>query len=79
MAWQKDLDADWNVAVEVSKNATTDYQVDAISGATITSNGVTAMLQFWLGEYGFGPYLKQISASPPKTSTDVESDPGESA
>ena len=76
---KKIFDADWNVEVEVSKTATTDYQVDAISGATITSNGVTAMLQFWLGEYGFGPYLKRISASAPKTSTDVDSDPGESA
>ncbi|MEO2036388.1 MAG: Na(+)-translocating NADH-quinone reductase subunit C [Planctomycetaceae bacterium] len=56
-------DSDWNVRVEVSKLATTDYQVDALSGATITSNGVTSMLQFWLGEHGFGPYLKSISGS----------------
>jgi len=56
-------DADWNVQVEVSKAASTDYQVDALSGATITSNGVTGMLQFWLGEHGFGPYLKSVSES----------------
>jgi len=53
-------DGDWNVQIEVSKSATTDYQVDALSGATITSNGVTSMLQFWLGEQGFGPYLKSV-------------------
>ncbi len=57
-------DADWNVLVEVSKSATTDYQVDALSGATITSNGVTSMLQFWLGEHGFGPYLKSVIGTP---------------
>lgn len=35
------------------------YQVDGLSGATITSNGVTNMIKFWLGEDGFGPYLKK--------------------
>jgi Na+-transporting NADH:ubiquinone oxidoreductase subunit C len=38
------------------------YQVDALSGATITSNGVTRMLHFWLGENGFGPYLAKARA-----------------
>ncbi len=38
------------------------YQVDALSGATITSNGVTRMLHFWLGENGFGPYLAKLRA-----------------
>jgi len=33
------------------------HHVDALSGATITSNGVTRMLNFWLGENGFGPFL----------------------
>jgi Na+-transporting NADH:ubiquinone oxidoreductase subunit C len=33
------------------------YEVDGLSGATITSRGVTAMLDFWLGDEGFGPYL----------------------
>jgi Na+-transporting NADH:ubiquinone oxidoreductase subunit C len=67
-------DADWNVQVEVSKTATTDYQVDAISGATITSNGVTSMLQFWLGENGFGPYLKSVSGMLPGPKNDISAD-----
>ena len=33
------------------------HQVDGLSGATLTSNGVTKLLQRWLGEDGFGPYL----------------------
>ena len=37
------------------------YHVDALTGATMTSNGVTAMIQFWLGEYGYGPFLKRLS------------------
>jgi Na+-transporting NADH:ubiquinone oxidoreductase subunit C len=33
------------------------HQVDGLSGATLTSNGVTNMLRFWLGENGFATYL----------------------
>lgn len=36
------------------------YRVDALSGATITSNGVTRMIRFWLGDAGFGPYLANV-------------------
>lgn len=36
------------------------YKVDGLSGATITSRGVTNMLHFWLGPDGFGPYLEQL-------------------
>ncbi len=36
------------------------HHVDGLSGATITSNGVTNMLQFWLGEQGLGPYLASL-------------------
>ena len=38
------------------------YQVDGLSGATLTSNGVTNMLRFWMGEQGFGPYLDKKRA-----------------
>lgn len=36
------------------------YEVDGLTGATITSNGVTAMLEFWLGEAGFEGYLRNF-------------------
>lgn len=36
------------------------YLVDGISGASLTSNGVTNLMQFWLGELGFGPYLANL-------------------
>lgn len=36
------------------------YQVDGLAGATLTSRGVTNLLQFWLGENGFKPYLDRI-------------------
>jgi Na+-transporting NADH:ubiquinone oxidoreductase subunit C len=36
------------------------HKVDGLSGSTLTSNGVTRMLQFWLGERGFGPFLARL-------------------
>jgi Na+-transporting NADH:ubiquinone oxidoreductase subunit C len=33
------------------------YRVDGLSGATLTSNGVTHLLRFWLGDEAFGPWL----------------------
>ena len=38
------------------------HSVDGLSGATITSRGVTTLLQFWLGPEGFGPYLTRLRA-----------------
>jgi Na+-transporting NADH:ubiquinone oxidoreductase subunit C len=38
------------------------YQVDGLSGATLTSRGVTNMLRFWLGENGFGPFIENYRA-----------------
>jgi len=37
------------------------HHVDGLSGATMTSNGVTALVQFWLSDDGYGPYLKRFS------------------
>ena len=38
------------------------HDVDALTGATITSNGVSNMIEFWLGADGYGPFLKKIVA-----------------
>ena len=36
------------------------YEVDGLSGATLTSRGVTNLIHFWLGENGFGTYLEKL-------------------
>lgn len=36
------------------------HEVDGLSGATLTSNGVTNLVRFWVGDNGFGPYLKRL-------------------
>jgi len=49
------------LAIEVVKGqAQTDAQVDAITGATRTSDGVSALVRFWLGPLGYGPFLKRL-------------------
>jgi len=34
--------------------------VDGMSGATVTSNAVTRLTQFWLGTDGYGPFLRKV-------------------
>ncbi|UMX56731.1 FMN-binding protein [Escherichia coli] len=36
------------------------HAVDSLSGATLTSNGVQHSFDFWMGELGFGPFLKKV-------------------
>jgi Na+-transporting NADH:ubiquinone oxidoreductase subunit C len=36
------------------------YQVDGLAGATLTANGVTHMVQYWLGDHGFKTFLKRL-------------------
>lgn len=38
------------------------HAVDALSGATLTSNGVTRTLQFWFGEEGYAPFIAKYRA-----------------
>ena len=39
------------------------YQVDGVSGATLTMNGVNNLMSFWFGEHGFGPFLKRYKGT----------------
>jgi len=38
------------------------HMIDGLSGATLTGNGVTGLVQYWTGPHGFGPYLKTFRA-----------------
>ena len=41
-------------------NPQAQHQVDALSGATLTGNGVQNLMEYWLGEEGFAPYLTKL-------------------
>lgn len=49
------------VAIEVTKNVTNQaHDVDALSGATLTSNGVENMFRYWFSQQAYGPLLDKI-------------------
>ena len=53
---------DGSVALYVTKGASsTDYEIDGISGATLTTNGVSNMIKYWLGDIGYGPIIKNLN------------------
>ncbi|BES70943.1 Na(+)-translocating NADH-quinone reductase subunit C [Marinobacter nanhaiticus D15-8W] len=37
-----------------------EHKVDALSGATLTSRGVQQLVNFWMSERGFAPYLNKL-------------------
>lgn len=62
---RKAYDEQGNVAIQVIKGAAGSVQedphhVDGLSGATLTSRGVTNMLQYWLGKEGYGPFIAKF-------------------
>lgn len=36
------------------------HQIDGLSGATLTANGVTNMFHFWMGEHGFKKFMDRV-------------------
>lgn len=61
---KKLFDESGTPAIEVKKpgNAAADSasEVDGLSGATLTSNGVQHTFDFWAGAKGFGPFLTKV-------------------
>ncbi|MBE0406964.1 Na(+)-translocating NADH-quinone reductase subunit C [Psychrobacter sp. AOP22-C1-22] len=67
-------DESGDVATGVATSGSRENWVDGISGATLTSRGVSNMIQFWLGEQGYKPYLDHVREESGKTlkSTDTQ-------
>ncbi|MGE5339559.1 MAG: Na(+)-translocating NADH-quinone reductase subunit C [Gemmatimonadota bacterium] len=62
---RKVFDAQWQPKLTVIKGHAgppdqDPHRIDALSGATITSNGVARLMAFWFSDAGFGPYLKHF-------------------
>lgn len=50
-----------SVKIDVTKNVSNaDHDVDALSGATLTSNGVEYIFEFWFSDLGYGPMLEKL-------------------
>ncbi len=60
---KKVYDDKGSVQLVVAKGAADEnspHQVDGISGATLTANGVTYIVQYWLGDDGFKKLLERL-------------------
>lgn len=62
---RKGYDDQWNARITVIKGEagppeTDPLRVDGLSGATITGNAVTRLMQFWLSDNGYGRFLKKF-------------------
>ncbi len=55
---------DGEVALRVTRsgNVPEEHHIDGISGATLTSRGVDNMIEFWMGDRGFRPFLNNLRA-----------------
>ena len=50
-------------------SAAADFQVDALTGATVTANAVTALMRYWFGPDGYAPLLQRLREQPPEPPT----------
>ncbi len=56
-------DATGEIAIRVVRSgATGPHEVDAITGATQSSNGVADLVRFWIGPQGYGPFLARLKS-----------------
>jgi len=55
-----------SVALTVVKpgTANSNYTIDGLSGATLTSRGVSNLIHYWLGENGYKPFLDGLRKKP---------------
>lgn len=60
---KKILGENFEPVLKVVKGAaSSDTEIDGLSGATLTANGVSGTIKYWLGENGFGPFLAKFRA-----------------
>ena len=53
-----------------------EYQVDALTGATITTNAVTALMRYWFGPNGYEALLERLREQPPQEAAAVTGQEG---
>ena len=41
------------------------FQVDGLSGATVTGDAVNRMVSYWFGPHGYAPLLRRLATDPP--------------
>ncbi|MEZ6095128.1 MAG: Na(+)-translocating NADH-quinone reductase subunit C [Pirellulaceae bacterium] len=51
-----------------------EHQIDGLAGATITSNGVSNMIHFWLGPMGYKPFIQNQNGETPTQEATAETE-----
>ena len=60
----------------VAGSPAANYEVDGLTGATVTGNAVTRIVRYWFGPDGYGPFLERLRDAPPTpTLISMESSP----
>lgn len=63
---KKLLDSSGDLAIKVTKGGLADmagdHEIDGLAGATLTTNGVDYLVQFWMGDLGFRPFIENLKA-----------------
>ena len=60
------FDENFNIKIQVIKGlvdpsgANAAFQIDGLSGATITTRGIDNLVRFWLGPEGYGKYFERL-------------------
>lgn len=62
---RKAFDENWEPQIRVIKGEAdppeeAPHRVDGLTGATLTGNGVTGLVQFWISDEGYGRYLAKF-------------------
>ena len=63
--WQgkKLRDEAGNLMIQVAKVAKVkEHHIDALAGATLTSDGVDNLVKFWMGKSGFAAFISNLKA-----------------
>ncbi|QQD16727.1 Na(+)-translocating NADH-quinone reductase subunit C [Spongiibacter nanhainus] len=64
----KEVYNEGDVALELVKGSVdsstpnAEHKVDGLSGATLTSKGVSNLVQFWMGDMGYKPFLNNLKS-----------------
>lgn len=59
-------DEQWQPTVELIKGSVdastpgAEHKVDGLAGATLTARGVENLINFWLGDNGYGPFIARL-------------------
>ncbi len=64
---KKAFDDQWNVKISVikgkvdpSSESSVNYEVDGLSGSTLTTRGVDQLVKYWLGDDGYGLFFEKL-------------------